>query len=296
MTRSQNTIAKDAYYKGIGLHTGNLCKIVFKPAPENSGVTLVRTDLTGQPCVQALYSNVVSVIRGTTVGNDAMRVHTIEHVLSAVYALGIDNLVVELDANEPPVADGSSRVFFDALKDAGIVSQAAQKTVLESTGRIEYRSGETEISLEPAGDLTLTTVLLYKHPLMQAQEITMTIDPDRYRAEISPARTFCFDYEVEALKKQGLAKGGSLDNAVVVGLDRIHNKEKKLRFPDEFARHKLLDLLGDLYLLGCPLRGHVKAVRPGHGHNINFVKLLAERLLNTGPLATAALRPGEGAY
>src|SRR5258706_1646218 len=121
MTSFQHTIAKEADCKGIGLHTGNMCEAVFKPAPENNGVTLVRTDLAGTPRVQALYSNVLGVIRGTTVGNDAMRVHTIEHMLSAVYALGIDNLIIELNANEPPVADGSSRVIFDALKESDVV-------------------------------------------------------------------------------------------------------------------------------------------------------------------------------
>jgi len=279
MTSPQYTIAKEADYKGIGLHTGNLCRIVFKPAPENHGVTLVRTDLPGQPSIQAHHSNVISVIRGTTVGNDLMRVHTIEHVLSAIYALGIDNLIIELDANEPPVADGSSRVFFDTLKEAGVVAQTAERKVLCPSERIEYRSSDTEITLEPSDTLRLTIVLQYKHPLIRTQEVSFAIEPDLYRAQISPARTFCFDYEVEALKKQGLAKGGSLDNAVVVGLDRIHNKEKRLRFPDEFARHKTLDLLGDLFLLGHRLQAHVKAVRPGHGHNVNFVKRVAERLL-----------------
>ncbi len=279
MSTRQRTIAKETDYKGIGLHTGNLCHVVFKPAPKNSGVILVRTDLPGAPRVQALYTHVLSVIRGTTVGNSAMRVHTIEHMLSAVYALGIDNLEIELNANEPPVADGSSRVFFDALKEAGLVEQEADRKVLAPHERLEYRSGETEITFEPADELKLTTVLLYNHPLIQEQEISVTIEPERYRNEIASARTFCFDYEVEALKKQGLARGGSLDNAVVIGLDRVHNKEKSLRFPDEFARHKALDLLGDLFLLGVRLQGHVKAVRPGHGHNINFVKLLAEKFL-----------------
>lgn len=278
MSTRQHTIKGSTDYKGVGLHTGNMCKAVFKPAPANNGVTLIRTDLPGQPQIQALHSNVISVIRGTTVGNDAMRVHTIEHMLSAVYALGIDNLIIEMNANEPPVADGSSRVFYDALKEVGLVEQDAERRVYAPAERIEYKNGETEITLEPANELRLTTVLIYKHPLIQQQEITVTIEPDRYREEIALARTFCFDYEVEALKKQGLARGGSLDNAVVVGLDRIHNKEKKLRYPDEFARHKALDLLGDLFLLGVRLKGHVKAVRPGHGHNVNFVKLLAEKM------------------
>jgi UDP-3-O-acyl N-acetylglucosamine deacetylase len=283
MTEYQNTIAKETDYSGIGLHTGNLCRAIFKPAPADNGVTLVRTDLPGNPRIQALYSNVTSVIRGTTVGNETMRVHTIEHMLSAVYALGIDNLVIELNANEPPVADGSSRVFFDALKEAGLVPQAAERKILAPSESFLYQNGETEISFEPASELKLTTVLQYKHPLIQEQEITVTIEPDRYRSEIATARTFCFDYEVEALKKQGLARGGSLDNAVVIGLDRMHNKEKKLRLPDEFARHKALDLLGDLFLLGMRLQGHVKAVRPGHGHNINFVKLVAEKFLTEVP-------------
>ncbi len=285
MSTRQHTIVKEIEYKGIGLHTGNLCEAVFKPAPENTGVTLVRTDLEGRPQIRAHYSKVVSVIRGTTLGNELLRVHTIEHMLSAVYALGIDNLVIELNANEPPVADGSSRVFFDALQGAGLAEQNAERQILAPTERLEYRAGETVITLEPADELRLTTVLIYKHPLIQQQEITVTIEPERYRKEIATARTFCFDYEVEALKKQGLARGGSLDNAVVVGLDRIHNKEKSLRFPDEFARHKALDLLGDLFLLGVSLKAHVKAIRPGHGHNVNFVKMVAEKCLSEAPYA-----------
>jgi UDP-3-O-acyl N-acetylglucosamine deacetylase len=279
MNPTQKTIAKEVYFQGVGLHTGNSCKAIFKPAASNHGVTLVRTDLPGQPAIQALYTNVVGVIRGTTVGDDLMRVHTIEHMLSAVYALGLDNLRIELNANEPPVADGSSQGFFDTLKEAGFIDQQTPRRVLKPQERLVYKNGDTEVIFEPGEGLKITTVLQYKHPLMQNQEITATIVPDVYRQEIAPARTFCFDYEVEALKKQGLAKGGSLDNAVVIGLDRIHNKEKKLRFPDEFARHKALDLLGDLFLLGQRLEGHVTAIRPGHGHNINFVKQMAEKFL-----------------
>lgn len=276
---TQHTIGREVYFKGIGLHTGNLCKATFKPSPANTGVTFIRTDLPEKPAIKAHYSNVLSVIRGTTIGSEIGRVHTIEHMLSAVYALGLDNLVIEVDANEPPVADGSSQGFFDTLKEAGTVPQNTPRSVLRPQERLDYKNGETEFIFEPADELRLTTVLVYQHPLIQRQEITVSIQPDAYRRDVAPARTFCFDYEVEALKKQGLARGGSLDNAVVIGLDRIHNKEKQLRFPDEFARHKMLDLLGDLFLLGCPIQGHITAIRPGHGHNINFVKLLAERFL-----------------
>jgi len=284
----QRTISKEAYFQGIGLHTGNMCKAEFKPAPPDHGVVLVRTDLPGRPSVKAHYSNVLSVIRGTTVGTEAMRVHTIEHVLSAVYALGIDNLLIEVNANEPPVADGSSKLFYDTLKEAGIQEQGVPALYLQPKERVDYKMGETEVFIEPADELKLTVSVNFKHPLIGQQDMAAVIEPAAYRQEIAPARTFCFDYEVEALQKQGLAKGGSLDNAVVVGLDRIHNKEKTLRFPNEFARHKTLDLLGDLFLLGRRLKGHVTAIRPGHGHNINFVKLLAEKCL---PGAQAAPLP-----
>src|SRR5690348_15967680 len=169
---NQTTIAKDADFQGVGLHTGNLCKVVFKPAPADTGVRLVRTDLPGAPSIQALYSNVLGVIRGTTVGNDAMRVHTIEHMLSAVYALGIDNLTIELNANEPPVADGSSQGFFDALKAADIVDQGALREYIQPTERIEYRNGDTEIVLEPSDKLEITTIVIFNHPLIQRQEVT----------------------------------------------------------------------------------------------------------------------------
>jgi UDP-3-O-acyl N-acetylglucosamine deacetylase len=280
----QHTIGRDVYFQGIGLHTGNLCKAVFKPAPANNGVTLVRTDLPGQPKIQALYTNVMSVIRGTTVGNEAMRVHTIEHMLSAVYALGIDNLTIEMNANEPPVADGSSQGFYDTLKEAGLVEQDAERLYCQPSERLEYKGGETEMTLEPSDRLELTTIVLFNHPLIQRQEMTITIESASYRQEVAPARTFCFDYEVEALKKQGLARGGSLDNAVVIGLDRIHNKEKQLRFPNEFARHKALDLLGDLFILGRPLKAKITATRPGHGHNVNFIKMIAEKFLERTPI------------
>jgi UDP-3-O-acyl N-acetylglucosamine deacetylase len=222
---------------------------------------------------------VIGVIRGTTVGNDVMRIHTIEHMLSAIYALGIDNLLIEVDANEPPVADGSSQGFYDTLKEAGLVDQGVEALYLQPGEPMVYQNGETEVRFEPADTLTLTTRVIFQHPLIGTQEVTAAIEPITYRREIAPARTFCFDYEVEALKKQGLARGGSLDNAVVVGLDRIHNKEKRLRFDNEFARHKALDLLGDLFLLGRRLKGHVTAIRPGHGHNVNFVKMLAEKFM-----------------
>lgn len=278
----QRTLAREAVYRGIGLHTGNKCQLVFKPAPANHGVVFVRTDLPGQPRLPAHHSIVSSVIRGTTLSlagekDHEARVHTVEHVLSALAGLGIDNMVIEVNANEPPVADGSAMPFLDVLEKAGVADLGDPRRFFQPDP-LEYRAGETYYEVRPADALTLETVIAFKHPFIGEQKIEFTLQPGSFRAEISRARTFCFDYEVEALKRQGLARGGSLDNAVVVGMDRVHNKEKTLRFPDEFVRHKTLDLLGDLYLLGRPLLARIKAYRVGHGHNVNLVKQLAAQM------------------
>ena len=278
----QRTISREAVYKGIGLHTGNKCQLVFKPAPADHGVVFVRTDLPGQPRLAAHHSIVSSVIRGTTLSLDGekgheARVHTVEHVLSALSGLGIDNMVIEVNANEPPVADGSAMPFWDVLEKAGMREWGQPRRFFEPDP-LDYRAGETYYEVEPADELILETMIHFKHPLIGEQMRTFTVTRDTFLNDIARARTFCFDFEVEALKRQGLARGGSLDNAVVVGMDRIHNKEKSLRFPDEFVRHKTLDLLGDLFLLGLPLKARIKAFRVGHGHNVNLVKKLAAQM------------------
>jgi UDP-3-O-acyl N-acetylglucosamine deacetylase len=209
--------------------------------------------------------------------NHEARVHTVEHVLSALYGLGIDNMEIEVNANEPPVADGSAAPFLDVLEKAGVRDLDKPRRFFQPDA-LEYRAGETFYEVQPADELTLETMISFKHPFIGEQKVEFTLGAGRFRSDISRARTFCFDYEVEALKRQGLARGGSLDNAVVVGMDRIHNKEKVLRYPDEFVRHKTLDLLGDLFLLGLPLKARIKAYRVGHGHNVNLVKQLAAQM------------------
>ncbi len=268
----QKTIKRKITYTGVGLHTGNATSVTFLPAPVDFGVTFIRTDLPGKPKIPASISHVFSVIRGTTIGVGEARVHTVEHICSALLGLGIDNVIIEIDANEPPVADGSAIAFVETLLNSGIEEQNAPKKILRLSEPVLYKANETEIRMDPSDSLTIHCQLLYDHPLLNKQEATFEIEPKTYIHEIAPARTFCFDYEVEALKRKGLAKGGSLDNAVVVGMDRIYNKEKTLRFPDEFVRHKILDFLGDLYLSGREIRGNIHAIRLGHGHNINFVK------------------------
>jgi UDP-3-O-acyl N-acetylglucosamine deacetylase len=287
----QRTIAREAVYKGVGLHTGNKCHLIFKPAPAGQGVVFVRTDLPGKPRLPAHHSIVSSVVRGTTLSldgekNHEARVHTVEHVLSALYGLGIDNAVIEVNANEPPVADGSARPFWDALEAAGVTELDEPRRFFQPDP-LEYTAGETRYEVEPADELIIETNIHFKHPLIEEQRREFTVTRESYLNEISRARTFCFDFEVEALKRQGLARGGSLDNAVVVGMDRIHNKEKSLRYPDEFVRHKTLDLIGDLFLLGAPLKARIKAHRVGHGHNVNLVKKLAAQMTGEAPSQTA---------
>ena len=272
----QRTIREKAVFKGIGLHTGTVTTIKFIPAAEDTGVWFVRADLPGQPQIPALIDHVIGVIRGTSLGVEYAQVHTVEHVCSALFALGVDNLVIELDGSEPPVADGSSRPFMETLLQAGIVEQDKPKNFFCPKEPVVYKQNETEIRLDPDEGLTIQCQLIYDHPMIGNQEGTFVVEPEAYLNELAPARTFCFDYEVEALKRKGLARGGSLDNAVVIGMNRIYNKEKTLRFPNEFVRHKVLDFIGDLFLLGKPVQGKITAVKIGHGHNINFVKELAK--------------------
>jgi UDP-3-O-acyl N-acetylglucosamine deacetylase len=278
MTESvkQRTIAQDITLKGVGLHTGRKCRAVFKPAPENSGVKFVRTDLPGAPSFAALVSNVVDIVRGTTLGSGDARVYTIEHILSVLQGLEIDNLIVELDDSEPPVADGSSKEFVEAIESAGLVEQNAFRRYFTVNQPVEYASNQTILRIEPADELEIECEIDYNHPMVPQQTFTYRRTDD-YRKEIAPARTFCFDYEIEALKKNGLAKGGSLDNAIVIGPAGVYNPSA-LRFPNEFVRHKILDLMGDLMLLGAPLRARVVAKRCGHGHNIKFLRQLLESL------------------
>ncbi len=275
----QQTIKSPITIKGIGLHTGKKCQAQFLPSAENTGVRFVRTDLPGRPTFLAHVDNVVDVIRGTSLGDGSDRVYTIEHVLSALYGLQIDNLIVELDSNEPPVGDGSSKFYFEAIQSAGFLLQDADKKYFTVETPFEYVSNQTIIRIEPSDQLEIICEIDYDHPFLKGQKYTFKYGDD-YLKEIAPARTYCFDYEIEALKKTGLAKGGSLDNAIVVGATGIYNNEPTLRFENEFVRHKILDLMGDLMLVGGPMKARVIARRCGHGHNVNFLKQLLKSKAN----------------
>ncbi len=274
----QRTIAKEASFSGVGLHTGNLTTITFKPAPPNSGITFYRVDLPNRPTIRADIDHVVDVSRGTTIGLNGVKVRTVEHVLSAIAGLGIDNLKIEVDTNETPVGDGSAVPFMRTLKEAGVVEQDCEKQFVRITQPVYYKNGDVTLSVLPADELRITMTIAYDHAAVGTQYASFTITPETYEKDIAPARTFCFLRDVRMLQAQGLIRGGSLENAVVIGDESILNDS--LRFPDEFVRHKILDLLGDMFLLGRPVKGHVIGVKSGHAMHVKFSQQIKRALLN----------------
>ncbi len=274
----QKTISKPVSFSGIGLHTGSLTTVTFKPAPENSGITFFRVDIKDSPPIPAHIDYVVDVSRGTTIGIGDAKVHTVEHALAAMVGLGIDNLNIELDAEEIPNGDGSSLPVMSTLQKAGIVEQDAEKQYITVDRPIYYRQGDVTLSILPADELRVSMTIAYDHVAIGTQYASYTITEDTFAREIAPARTFCFLREVKMLQEKGLIRGGSLESAVVIGDDTILNDE--LRFPDEFVRHKILDLIGDMYLLGRPVKGHVVGVKGGHEKNVLFSKQIRDTMAN----------------
>jgi UDP-3-O-acyl N-acetylglucosamine deacetylase len=272
----QTTLKAEATLKGIGLHTGNRSQIVFRPAPENSGLRFFRTDLPGTPMIPARLEFVITTVRGTNLGLGEARVHTVEHVLSACTGVGLDNADILVSANEPPILDGSALPFVEALRQAGLTELNAPRRGQNIPGEVVYADGAARYRAVPAPDFAITATLIHDHPLMPRMTQSIRLDAETYRSEVAPARTFCFEHAVAFLRSQGLAQGGSLDNAIVIGKDKFHTNTEGLRFPDEFVRHKMLDLVGDLTLIGRPLfKMHIEAECLGHAHNVEFAKRIA---------------------
>ncbi|MBT8380785.1 MAG: bifunctional UDP-3-O-[3-hydroxymyristoyl] N-acetylglucosamine deacetylase/3-hydroxyacyl-ACP dehydratase [Ignavibacteria bacterium] len=298
MIEQQRTILKPVSMTGIGLHTGTECQMTFKPAAENHGISFVRADLGGMPEIPALADNVVDVSRGTTLGIGDAKVHTVEHVLAAIVGLQIDNIVIELDGIEPPIGDGSSRPYVEALQKAGIEQQTAPKDYLIIDQTIMHHEDDKQIDIValPLDNYRVTVMVDYQNPALGSQHTGLFDFEKEFATEFAPARTFCFLSEVESLADQGLIKGGDIDNAIVIvdhdldkrQLDELSKKlrlktkinlgkngilnDKELRFRNEPVRHKLLDLIGDLALIGAPLKAQILAARPGHRANVEFAK------------------------
>lgn len=293
MTQRRKTIRKEAVLDGIGLHTGRPCRICFVPAGPGSGLRFIRKDISGAPSVRALLSNVSATVRGTNLKNGEAGVSTVEHVLSACSGLGIDDLEIIMDGPEPPAMDGSSLPFARAILAAGISEQAEGVcSILSPEKEVAYSYGETAYRALPSDKFRILVVYRNPHRLIGKQELRLDITPETYLKDIAPARTFGFQEEIDKLRAAGLALGGSLENAVIVGKDRFLTSSGGLRFPDELVRHKALDLIGDLALTGQrPGNVLIEAVCGGHLHNINFARLLsAERqvsgIITTGEKST----------
>ncbi|MFN7139767.1 MAG: UDP-3-O-acyl-N-acetylglucosamine deacetylase [Limisphaerales bacterium] len=266
----QQTLRQPASYSGIGLHSGNKVNMTFLPAAPNTGIRFRRVDLEGKPEIEADVEYVNATNRSTTLAKGNAKIHTVEHVLAAFAGAGIDNAIVELDANEPPIADGSSREYMKMIRSAGIVQQPERREVYAVTAPIELELGETVMSIFPSDKFKITCTSADKKGRF-TQFFSIEVNPETWDKELSSARTFCFYEEIEFLIKSGLIKGGSLENAVVIREDAILTTEP-LRFPDEFVRHKILDIIGDLSLIGRPVLGHIIAAKPSHQANCELAK------------------------
>jgi len=298
--RFQCTISKPVFCTGVGLHTGLESKIIFKPAPEDYGIHFIRQDVDNCPEIMADIDHVVDISRGTTIEQNGVKIFTVEHALAAVSGLRIDNVLIELTAKEPPVMDGSSKDFVEALQKSGIVEQKKSRRVLEISEPVSYSDPKrgVDIHVVPSDQFRVTFMIDYKLPSLGSQYTAVYNMQEDFAREVAPARTFCFLSEVEELKEIGLIKGGALDNAVVIVDKEIDNTEvnrlrslfgikeeiimgangilngKRLRYKNEPVRHKTLDLIGDMALLGVPIKGHVTAARSGHASNVEFVKMI----------------------
>jgi UDP-3-O-acyl N-acetylglucosamine deacetylase len=272
---AQRTLARAATCEGTGLHTGAFVHARISPAPPDSGIVFVRTDLPGRPRIAVLAVNRIAQPRRTVIEASGAEVNTVEHLVSAAVGLGIDNLEIEVDGPEAPGFDGSAAGYVELLRGAGVVDQTAppREVVLEKPVRVEGRHGAF-IAAEPwPHGLRITYSLDYPLPELRNQRVELDLTEDAYVRELASARTFCLRQEAEMLRAAGLGKGATFDNTVVYDEDGTVGNVK-LRFPDEAARHKLLDLVGDLALLGARLRAHVTAAKSGHDLNLELVRAI----------------------
>jgi UDP-3-O-[3-hydroxymyristoyl] N-acetylglucosamine deacetylase len=268
--RNQHTIGKDVTYKGLGLHSGMPVTMTMHPAAPGTGIIFKRSDLPGGPEVPAQSRYITNTLRATTLEKGEAKVFTVEHVLSALYALQIDNCVIEMDSPEPPVGDGSAKTFCDMVEEAGVETQDEMIPILTLDTSAAVYEDNKFITALPYDGLRITFTSINPHPLLGTQMRDVVIDHDSYMKEIAPARTIGFTWELEAMRKMGLGKGGTLENAVVYSETECLSQ---LRFPDELVRHKILDILGDISLVG-PLHAHIIAVLGSHKLNAELSEKL----------------------
>jgi UDP-3-O-[3-hydroxymyristoyl] N-acetylglucosamine deacetylase/3-hydroxyacyl-[acyl-carrier-protein] dehydratase len=272
----QRTLSRAVTIKGNALHTGEAVTLTLKPAPVKHGVVFKRIDLSGSPEIQPRVDHVTDLVRATTIQSGHVKIHTVEHVLSALSGCGIDNVLVEMNASEPPILDGSARPFVNLIIEGEPVEQAEEREYFVLDAPLSVTKGNRSVIAVPHDGLKISCTSADDRGI-HTQHLSLSIDPESYISQIAPARTFTIYEDIEELLKLGKIRGGSLDSAVVIKGDKIMSKEP-LRFKDEFVRHKILDIVGDISLLGMPLKAHIVATRPGHAINAELTKLLFERL------------------
>src|SRR6266481_8264517 len=290
----QQTLGNVAGFSGTALHTGEKVTLRLHPAPVDHGIKFKRKDLQDEPTIDAKIENLKTVERATTIGEGSVRVHTVEHVLAALSAMDVDNAIVEMDANEPPIGDGSAQSYVDLIKKAGVIAQEEPRKFFDvrESMHVESKTGALLVLL-PCETFRISCTQAGPNNRF-AQFLSMEITPAIFEREIAPARTFVYYEDVQPLMEKNLIKGGSLENAIVVRGEAVLSKEP-LRFADEFVRHKILDIIGDLALFGARLYGHVIAVKPGHAANAELARALArEQAQKSAMSAPRAVPIGDG--
>ncbi len=272
----QKTIAKEFSLKGTGLHTANKVNITFKPAEPNSGINFIRVDLPGKPIIKASANNLLSPehsLRRTSIGRDGAEVQTIEHLMAALCGAGIDNICIDIDNNEIPGMDGSSNNFSEMFARAGIVEQEKERQYYSIREPIFVEEEDASIVALPSNEFRISYTLSYNHAFLKKDFLEVNLNPEVFKSELSPARTFCLEEEANELQRGGMGLGANYENTLVVGKNGVI--KNKLRFENEFVRHKMLDLIGDLYLVGSPLKAHIIALRSGHSLNLKLTNKIA---------------------
>lgn len=269
--RPQRTIKNEVSFEGIGLHTGRYARVTLKPASRDNGITFIRSDKN--TVIKAHVGSVIDTAFATTIGQDGAKIRTVEHIMAALAGLGIDNIFVDVDGPEIPILDGSSTELISIILQAGIAKQGKKRPYLRIKRPIIFDDGNSKVAALPYEGRRITYSIFFNHYGFGEQRLSIEINEETFAREIAPARTFGFLKDIEYLRTNGLAKGGSLENAIILGENGVLNSSG-LRFKDEFVRHKVLDSIGDLAILGFPIYGHIIANKSGHSTNIKFLKKL----------------------
>ncbi len=287
----QRTLAREVSVKGSALHTGDVVTLTMKPAPVDHGIVFRRMDVHGNPEIKPRVDFVGDLVRATTIQSGHAKVHTVEHVLSALHGCGVDNVIIEMDASEPPIMDGSAMPFVNLILQGEPIEQEKDREYFELDSPVSVTRGNRSVIALPFDGLKISCTSADDRGI-HTQHLSLTIDPEVYKTQVAAARTFTIYEEIEELLKLGKIRGGSLDSAIVIRGDKILSKEP-LRFKDEFVRHKILDIIGDILLLGMPLKAHIVATRPGHAINAELTKLIFDKLQErkSGGAKPAPARP-----